>query len=383
MVAVLTQMKTNSRRSLARMLMALFSIRVPPRSCVSKTLLSISALVLASLACQSLSAPLATATPNQPPTPAHVPPVEGRTRADPFPAGSVAEAPNWRIELVEFVRGGRAWEILRSANQFNDPAPEGFEYVLIYAQVTSSHDDNQSHDFGTGDLKLTGDRLIRYFRASAVTPDPTLEGAVRNGESAEGWTVFLVAEGEGNLIVIVDVLEEYEPENLRYLALDEGARVAVDGALRSIEPNAVGEDLSEPALLNRAAIAPDWEITVLASVRGVEAYEMALETNHFNDPPGEGMEYIAVKVHARSIATEDDAVWLDSGAFGTLGSDGTEYSAPPVVDPEPALDAVLYPGGEATGWIVVQAKVGDPTLLVFQPFTDFEKINRRYFALKP
>ncbi|MGQ0600285.1 MAG: hypothetical protein ACT4QE_01160, partial [Anaerolineales bacterium] len=321
-------------------------------------------LVALSLACKTLTAPLASEKPRVsppgstgPPTPPHVYPIDGPTgltRADPFTAGAVAVTPNWEVEIIESVRGVRAWQMLRDANQFNDPAPEGGEYVLVYARVTSTHTDGATHEVYATDLKLTGDQLIRYFKADGVPPEPTLEGELSNGESAEGWTVFLVAEAERNLIVIVDVLS------------DEGS-----------------EDVLEPAALNRTAVTPDWEITVLEAVRGAEAYDMAKETNQYNDPPAEGMEYIAVKVRARYISTEDEAVWLDSGYFQTLGSDSVEYSAPPVVDPEPALDVTLYPGGAYTGWVVVQAKIDDPTLLVFQPFVDFEKINRRYFALNP
>jgi hypothetical protein len=359
------------------------SIRVEPRWPASAIALTVTTLALASLACQSLSTPFATATPSQPPTPPHVPPIEGRTRSDPFPAAVTGTTANWEVQIEESVRGGQAWEMLRAANQFNDPAPEGFEYVVVYAHLTSRHTDGATHEVYATDLQLTGDRLQRYRKADGVPPAPVLDAEVRAGETAEGWTVFLVPRGEASLIVIVDVLSDEGTDDERYFALDAGARVVVDGALDAIEPNAVGEDLSEPALLNRTAIAPDWEITVLDVVRGAAAYEMALATNQFNDAPAEGMEYVAVKVRARNLNTRDEDVWLDGNSFMTLGSDGAMYDSPPVVDPEPALDARLYPGGEATGWIVVQAKIDDPTLLVFQPFTDFEKINRRYFSLTP
>lgn len=359
------------------------SIHVEPRWPASAIALTVTTLALASLACQSLRTPFATATatPNQPPTPPHVYPSEGRTRSDPLPAAATGTTANWEVQIVESVRGGKAWEMLRVANQFNDPAPEGFEYVIVYARLTSRHTDGATHKVYATDLQLTGDGLRRYSKADGVPPAPVLDAEVRAGETAEGWTVFLVPRGEASLIVIVDVLSDEGTDDERYFALDAGARIVVDGALDAIKPNAVGEDLSEPALLNHTAIAPDWEITVLEVVRGAAAYEMALATNQFNDPPAEGMEYIAVKVRARYIATVDAAVWLDGSEFVTQGSDGAEYDTPAVVDPEPALDAVLYPGGEFTGWVVVQAKIGDPTLLVFQPFTDFSKINRRYFAL--
>jgi hypothetical protein len=367
-------------------------VGVRQRHRASKASWVLSALVLSTLACQTLTAGPATApaspagavTPQAQSTPAQTASSNsGLTRADPFPAGSIAVTPNWQVEVLESVRGEPAWERLRQTNQFNAPAPEGFEYVLVQARVTSTHTDNKAHTVYATDLKLTGDRFLQYFKAEAVPPNPTLEGELLRGESAEGWTVFLVAQGEGNLMVAVDVLDDFESDNLRYLALDEGARIAVDEALAAIEPNGVGEDAREPAPLNRTALSPDWEITTLEVVRGAEAYALALETNQFNDPPAEGMEYVAVKVRARNLNTRDEDVWLDGNSFMTLGSDGATYDSPPVVDPEPALDARLYPGGEATGWIVVQAKIDDPTLLVFQPFTDFEKINRRYFSLTP
>jgi hypothetical protein len=119
-------------------------------------------------------------------------------------------------------------------------------------------------------------------------------------------------------------------------------------------------------------------------VRGEAAWSMVQAVNQFNDPPEAGMEYVAVRVRARYIKPEDATGRIYSGDFKTLGSTSVLHDSPSVVDPEPALDATLYPGGEAEGWIIVQAKVDESDLLlVFDPLFDYDDQNRRFLSLTP
>lgn len=81
--------------------------------------------------------------------------------------------------------------------------------------------------------------------------------------------------------------------------------------------------------------------------------------------------------------TGDAAESIDGYSFKTTGSANVLHDVPSVVDPEPALDARLFPGGEAEGWIVVQAAVGETGVsLVVEPLFDFSGQGRRFIRLQ-
>ncbi|MBL8056985.1 MAG: hypothetical protein JNK29_09825 [Anaerolineales bacterium] len=357
------------------------------------------ALALAALACQTVavtptpaSAPTArpTITPAvAAPTPADRPTeagpaISGLSRSAPFPAGAPAELPGWTVEVREVVRGEQAWRQLRQANQFNTPPAEGQEYLLVRLRVTATHGDSSPRPVQAADFKVTGSAGRRYFKASAVTPEPALEADLQDGESAEGWSVYLVTPGETDLLLMVEPLEGPLAEAPRFLALEAGAAVGVDAGLAAIDPTRLGADSAEPAPLRRTVVTEDWELAALAVVRGEAAWSLVVAANQFNDPPAAGLEYAVVQVHARLIRPEDETAWIDSKDFFVLGGDGARYDIPSIVDPEPALDAVLFPGGDFTGWLTVAVPAGDlGARLVFKPWLAADDYDTRYFTLVP
>jgi hypothetical protein len=288
------------------------------------------------------------------------------------------------VEVLEIVRGEPAWRLLHDANQFNEPAPEGQEHLLVHLSVTATHDGGGARSIQASDFKVTGDRLRRHFEAAAVTPEPALEAELRRGERADGWGAYLVDQGEADLLLMVEPLEGEMADAPRFIALEPGAAITVDPALADIPATDLGADSRQPASLRRTVVTEDWQVAVLTIVRGEAAWAMAQEANQFNDPPAAGLEYAAVQVHVRLIRPGDEPVWIDGGYFTVLGGDGTRYDNPAVVDPAPALDATLFPGGAATGWVVVAAPAGDEAaLLMFKPWLAFDDANTRYFVLVP
>jgi hypothetical protein len=215
-------------------------------------------------------------------------------------------------------------------------------------------------------------------------PQPVLDATLFTGGEAEGWIAYPVAQGEGNLMLIVNELLNFDPDSKRYLALDDGAAISVSPDLENIKPTDLGIDRLNPALAADKIITEDWELSVIEVVRGENAWKMVQEVNQFNEPPAEGMEYIAVKVHVRYIGTDENSWTVDSGYFRTTGSAGVLYDSPSVVDPEPSLDADLFPGGEYEGWVVVQAAIDEPgVMLIFSPWYEFGDVNTRYILLEP
>lgn len=332
-------------------------------------------------------APTNTPEPTNTPKPTNTPtpmPI-GLSRENPFPITELVSVPNWEVQVIETKRGDEAWQDIQIANMFNDPAPEGMEYLLVKVHVKSTYDDSEEHNIGGCDFDVTGDNLTLYTcsTASVVEPDPQLDANLFTGGEAEGWMAYLVAEGERNLMLIVNEVFNFDSDAIRYIALDEAASLTVPSELRGIEPTDYGTERNNPATLEDKIITENWEISVIDVVRGDDAWAMVLEANQFNDPPEEGMEYIAIKLHVRNIGTKDEAENIDISSFNTTGDAGVLYDPAYAVAPDPRLDAYLFPGGELEGWIVVQvAKDETGILLVFDPIWDFGGSNKRFISLE-
>ncbi len=329
--------------------------------------------------------------PTDTPKPTPVPPTAtpqpiGLSRSNPYPRSEVVSAPNWDVQVLEVKRGEEAWKDIQAANMFNEAAPEGMEYLLVKLHVKSTYADSDEHSIGGCDFDVTGDRLIRYTcsMAMVVEPDPQLDARLFTGGEAEGWSAYLVAQGEGNLILVVNETYNFDEGAIRYIALDEGAKISISPELASIKPTDLGKERNNPASRADKITTEDWEVSVIEVIRGDEAWRMVQEANQFNDPPAKGMEYIAVRIHVRYIGTEDKAENIDGSFFKTVGSTAVLYDSPSVVGPDPSLDIWLYPGGEYEGWIVAQAAKDETgVVLVFDPLFDFSGKNRRFISLEP
>lgn len=329
---------------------------------------------------QPVNVPSATDVPTNTPAPV------GLSRSNPFPTTDIASAPNWDVEVLEIKRGEEAWRDIQVANSFNEPAPDGMEYLLVKILVKSTYADSETHSISGCDFDVTGDTLINYTcsMASVVEPDPQLDASLFSGGEAEGWAAYLISLNETNLILVVDELFNFDSDAKRYIALEEGASINISSDLENIQPTDLGKERNEPAPRTETVVTEDWELLITDVIRGNEAWTMVQEANQFNEPPLEGFEYIAIKVRTRYIGTEDKAVNIDGTFFKSTGSAGVLYDAPTIVDPLPQLDISLYPGGEFEGWIVVQASVDETNMmLVFEPLFDFGGRNKRFILIEP
>jgi hypothetical protein len=327
--------------------------------------------------------PGATKTPTTAPTATKAP--IGMGRENPYPADGILSLPNWDVQVLEIVRGDAAWTAIRATNMFNEPAPESMEYIMLKLYAKSNYADSDAHQISDCDFDVTGDRLILYtcFSSSVVEPEPQFDAELYTGGETEGWVAYLIGKDEGNLILVFEESWSIESDAVRYIALDEGASISVSPDLYDIAPTDLGISRSMPAPLGETVINPDWEISVLEVIRGEAAWSMVLAENQFNDPPLEGLEYIAVRIHARYIGTGEIRADIEEYSFNTTGDAGILYDNPSVVDPEPVLYATLFSGGEYEGWIVFQAGVGETgVMLVFEPFWSFDDADIRYLSLE-
>ena len=308
----------------------------------------------------------------------------GYSRANPYPGTEVASVPNWDVQVLESKRGADAWTDIQAANSYNEPAPEGMEYLLVKIHVKCTYNDSDEHSISGYDFDVTGDKAILYTTgmASVVEPTPKLDAKLFTGGETEGWSAYLVGQGESNLMLIFDEMWSFSENSKRYIALDSGASIKVPSDLGAIPASELGKDRKSPVPYNEKLVTEDWETSILEVVRGDAAWNLVLDANQFNEPPSEGYEYIAVKFYVRHIGTEDKSNSIDGYFYNLTGSANILHDLPSIVDPDPALDISLYPGGEFEGWVVFQSIIGETNLMfAFEETWNFDDNKVRYLAL--
>ncbi len=311
-----------------------------------------------------------------------VPAGPGMSRQNPYPVGSAVTTENWQVQVTEVKRGDEAWQMIQQANQFNDPAPDGMEYLLVKIKAKNISKKTDEQQISKNDFRLTGSKNIEYSSLSVVAPEPVLEAKLfLNGEN-EGWVPLIAAKDENNLILIAKEMFSFDDASSRFVALEDGATISIPAELNKIQPNDLGIDRATPATKGQTVITNDWEITVGDVVRGDEAWNQIKAANQFNDPPADGMEYVLVKVKAHYIGQSNTSVSIQDGDFKSSGSANVMYDKPSVIPPNP-LEARLFSGGEAEGWVPMMVKKDESSLqLVFSPMFEFSDVNRRFMALE-
>jgi hypothetical protein len=312
-----------------------------------------------------------------------IPTEEGLSRSNPVPFGELYSAANWDLQVLDVIRGDEAWQMIGQANQFNEPPQDGMEYVLVKIKAASTAADSEEHSIGNWDFNLTGSQLIQYDPGEVVAPDPVLDATLYAGGEAEGWVAFAVGQDEDNLILVFDEMASWDEDRFRFFAIEEGASLSIPEDLRNIQPTDSGTDRSSPAPLGETVVTEDWEVTVTDVIRGEEAWQMIQEANQFNDTPQEGMQYVLVEFQVRYIGISNTAASIESASFKSTGSKNTVYDAPAIVDPEPAMDVSLFPGGVYEGWVTLSAAEDESSLsAIFSPWADFGTENRRFLSLE-
>ena len=306
--------------------------------------------------------------------------IMGQSRTTPIPYSLPVTLLNWELQVLEVKRGDEALQAVLAANSYNDPPPEGHQYLLVRMRVRNTSINRETSDLG---VHVIGDRFVTHysFHADAVPPEPWVETTLAGGQESVGWEVYKIYEGEENLLLKIDELFNFN-EPVHYAALSEGAAQTIPiTALSAIVPTDVGIDAREPAPFGDTVTTEDWQVTVLELLKGQKAWALIRETNQFNDPPAPGQQYIAAKLRLRYIGAAEGQN-ADGHYFNIIDSDGASYPPPSVVEPEPPLDFEFYPGGEAEGWVVLQAPAFAADLVLrFKPPQDPENVNERYLSL--
>ncbi len=101
------------------------------------------------------------------------------------------------MSVKEIIRGEGAWKLVQEANMFNEPAPEGYEYLLakIYFKLLDIDEGKQYNLTGVS-IDLVSSDGKDYDYAFAVAPEPSLNARLYKGASHEGWAVYLVRKDD-------------------------------------------------------------------------------------------------------------------------------------------------------------------------------------------
>ena len=304
----------------------------------------------------------------------------GTSRAEPAGFGvKIFEQP-WELQVLEVIRGDGAYEALLEANSYSDPPREGFEYILLklYVRNLDTVEEALTVDGSMG--YVTGDNNVLYRYPWVVEPEPEFEARLYPGGEWAGWLAFEIAIGEENLILAYGSVYELG-ETGRFLALEEGAAVDFPASVEVMGDQEAGQSPDDPAPSGTVIATEQWEFTVLEVLRGDEAWDALYEANEYNDPPEEGMEYVLVRASVRNISDDDEPKRCDYDLLDIVGQNREIYDKPFLTEPEPELDAWLYPNGETEGWVVLQVAEDEGGLVLILSDSYFSS-DKRYLSLE-
>lgn len=109
---------------------------------------------------------------------------------------------HYEIGMVEAITDGNvAWQMIKEANMFNDPAPVGKKYILAKFYYKLIDTENSSVNVNYLNLDAVSKNGVVYDFHSVVVPEPELWVDLYKGGEYQGWAAFLVEDNDDPLIV--------------------------------------------------------------------------------------------------------------------------------------------------------------------------------------
>ncbi len=110
-----------------------------------------------------------------------------------------------KITVLEIVRGSKAWDLIKKAAASNPKPKPGFEYLLVRIRFefsARSTPGDKTYALAENQFSAMSAAGIEYVSPSVSKLEPKLNGALRSGESLEGWLALSVAEEDKKPILI-------------------------------------------------------------------------------------------------------------------------------------------------------------------------------------
>ncbi|WKZ34908.1 MAG: hypothetical protein QY332_14920 [Anaerolineales bacterium] len=168
--------------------------------------------------------------------------------------------------------------------------------------------------------------------------------------------------------------ESAPPEVISEPAGDQPAATEVPPTQAAPVDEPLGGSPDNPIPFAETLLTPDWEVQVLEVQRSDKAHEDA------------DMEYVFVHLRVKYVGTEASA-YVYGKMFRGTGSANEIYKATSFIDvtaPDPELEADLASGGEAEGWVAIQARKDEAGLmLVLWPYVSYENNTAMFSEATP
>ncbi|MFD5851366.1 hypothetical protein ACFWGC_14345 [Cytobacillus pseudoceanisediminis] len=103
------------------------------------------------------------------------------------------------LSVEEVIRGQDAQDKLKEMNEFNEDAPEGYEWVLVKSKVKVADSETEDHPFtidGIMNFKFVSESGDVYSGDTVATAEPDFSFEMYNGNEKEGYIAGLVKTGE-------------------------------------------------------------------------------------------------------------------------------------------------------------------------------------------
>ncbi len=316
---------------------------------------------------------------------------QGTSRANPYPLGTRMSFPGWEIEMLEFLRGDAALELLNTDDWQAPALPAGQEYAAAKLFIRCTSMDDSAHSLGSSDVPITGSSGATYrdYFDGFPAPEFVFEDMF-TAETVEGWVDVIIPVNESNLMLVFIDPDSEEPLT-RFFALEEGASIPYPADLAGIMPNEIGTAFEAPALPGQIVITTTRELNILNTIRGAEAATIIEASSTYYEPPPTGREFLLLQLEVRNISkNETPEGYGEFFAIDTSGSRLYNDGLYTLKDtPEfPLLKESSFPGTKMRGWEAVYIPTGaSPVLLAYyypddgDPSTD-DEYAYRYFSIK-
>lgn len=106
---------------------------------------------------------------------------------------------NIDLSVVEVLRGDQAFQKLQEMNEFNEAAPEGYEWVLVKSKVKVVDSETEDYPFtidGIMNFKFVSESGDIYDGSVVGTTEPDFSFEMYTGNEKEGYISGLVKTGE-------------------------------------------------------------------------------------------------------------------------------------------------------------------------------------------
>jgi hypothetical protein len=150
----------------------------------------------------------------------------GRDFREPAPLGDTVVSEDWELRVREVIRGDQAYDMLIETNRYNDPPPDGQEYIAVYLEVRliGTEDDTElldNSDFSSVRATTDDPEADRISYPSVVGPAPELSTYLYPGGRGEGWIAVLAPIDTPEMLLIFEPSYSLDHVNTRFLMLNE------------------------------------------------------------------------------------------------------------------------------------------------------------------